>query len=408
MPQSLKSLVVIASRYPCNAHPTWHVFTRQIAHSFARQGVEVTVICPLSIHRAWRGRDPFRSTEDAGGGATVSVFRPRFLSMSSKKIGRWSTFQWTVRGTRRAVQRVICRHMPKRPDALYGHFMYPAGAVAVSLGTEMAIPSFPAAGEGPLDTVDRMGKEQARRELRGATAFIANSTYLARLMHRELGLETDRVGVFPNGVNRRVFFPRDRSAMRRKYGLPPDLFLVGFVGNFEARKGPRRLADAIRNMDGVAGVFVGDGPEQPEGENVLLSGRLRHEQVPEILSACDVFALPTIIEGSCNAILEAMACGLPVVSSTGTFNDDILNGQVAIRVDPLDVAAIRAALLRLRDNPGARDAMSRAALDWSAGFDIDRRAKRLLEFMAKRSEDRLERRQPVEAASGAGRLQPPS
>jgi glycosyltransferase involved in cell wall biosynthesis len=296
--------------------------------------------------------------------------------------------------------------MPKRPDALYGHFMYPAGAVAVSLGTEMAIPSFPAAGEISLDTVDRIGKEQAQRELRRATAFIANSNHLAGLMYRDLGLAANRVGVFANGVNRRIFFPRNRSAMRRKYGLPPGLFLVCFVGNFQPRKGPRRVAEAIRNIDGVAGVFVGDGREPPEGENVLLSRRVPHEQVPEILSACDVFALPTADEGCCNAIVEAMACALPVVSSTGPFNDEILNAEVAIRLDPLDVSAIRAAIVRLRDNPGTRDAMSRAALDWSAGFDIDRRAKRILEFMAKWSQGRLGQGQPVEPARGTGRLQP--
>lgn len=381
---SIESLVVIAYRYPCNLHPTWHVFVRQIAHSFARQGVDVTVICPLSVHRAWLGRDPFRSTEDAGDGATVTVFRPRFLSMSDKKIGRWSTFPLTVSGIRRAAKRVLRRHITKAPDALYGHFMYPAGAVAVSLGMEMAIPSFPAAGEISLDTVGPVGNTQARRELSRATAFIANSSHLARLMERDLGLEIDRVGVFPNGVNRRIFFPRDRSAMRRKYGLASDRLLVCFVGNFEPRKGPRRVAEAIRNMDGVAGVFLGDGPEPPVGQNVLLSRRVPHEQVPEILSACDVFALPTTDEGCCNGIVEAMACGLPVISSTGAFNDEILNNEVSIRVDPLDVSAIRAAIVHLRDKPGMRNEMSRAALDWSAGFDIDRRAEQILAFMEQR------------------------
>lgn len=377
----IRSLAIIAYRYPCNLHPTWHVFVRQIAHSFARQGVEVTVISPLAIHRAWLGHDLFRTTEDAGEGATVTVFRPRFLSMSDMKIGNWNSFPLTVAGIRRAAKRVIRAHMTMPPDAIYGHFMYPAGAVAVSLGVEMGIPSFPAAGEISLDTVAPIGKDQARCELRKATAFIANSSHLARLMKRELDLEIDRIGVFPNGVNRRIFFPRDRSAMRRKYGLPADRFIVAFVGNFEPRKGPRRVAEAIRNIEGVAGVFVGDGHEPPEGGNVLLSRRVPHDQVPEILSACDVFALPTTDEGCCNAIVEAMACGLPVVSSTGPFNDEILNGEVSMRVDPLDVSAIRSAIIHLRDNPGTRHKMSCAALDWSAGFDIDQRARRILEFM---------------------------
>jgi teichuronic acid biosynthesis glycosyltransferase TuaC len=362
-------------------HPTWHVFVRQIAYSFARQGVEVTVISPLSIHRALAGRDSFRTTEDAGEGTTITVFRPKFISMSSCTIGTWNSFQLTVDGIRRAVKRVLGRYMDMLPDALYGHFLYPAGAVAASLGAELGISSFPAAGEISLDTVDPIGKEQASQELSKATAFIANSGHLARLMVQTLKIGIDHIGVFPNGINRRIFFPRDRADMRRKLGLPPDRFLVGFVGGFESRKGARRVAQAIKDMHGVAGVFVGDGAEPPEGDNILFSRRVPHEQIPEILSACDVFVLPTTDEGCCNAILEAMACGLPVVSSIGAFNDEILNAEVSIRVDPLDISAIRAAIVQLRDDRGLRIAMSRAALDWSAQFDIDLRAQRILEFM---------------------------
>ena len=66
----IQSLAIIAYRYPCNLYPVWHVFVRQIAHSFARQGVEVTVITPLAIHRAWQSiagmvRPGHRKKDDA-------------------------------------------------------------------------------------------------------------------------------------------------------------------------------------------------------------------------------------------------------------------------------------------------------------------------------------------------------
>jgi glycosyltransferase involved in cell wall biosynthesis len=377
----IESLAVIAYRYPCNLHPTWHLFVRQIAHSFARQGVEVAVLSPLSFHRAWRGRDPFRTTEDAGDGAAVTVYRPRFISMSSKRVGKWNSFALTVAGIRRAVKRVMHRELGRMPDAIYGHFLYPAGAVAVSLGREMGIPAFPAAGEISLDTVDELGTERARTDLAAATGFIANSNHLARLMSRRLGIETNRIAVFPNAVNRRVFFPRDRSAMRQKYGLPARRFLVAFVGSFEERKGPRRVAEAIRGTDRVAGVYIGDGEQPPAGAQVAFCRRVPHEDVPEILSACDVFALPTTDEGCCNAILEAMACGLPVISSNGPFNDEILNDEVSVRLEPLDVLGLRAAITCLRDTTETLCQMSRAALAWAAQFDIDQRAQRILKFM---------------------------
>lgn len=377
----MKSLVVIPSRYPCRAHPTWHVFVRQIAHSFARQGVAVTVVSPLPFHRAWRGGDPYRAEEDAGDGARVTVFRPRILSWSSLRIGRWNTFGLTVGTMTRAVRRVIRREMPALPDALYGHFMYPAGAVAVRLGTDLGVPAFPAAGEISLDTIDALGPERARRDLVSACAFVANSEHLAGLMRDRLALGADRIGVFPNGIDRRIFRPLDRAGMRQRFGLPADRTLVGFVGGFEPRKGARRVAAAIEGLDGVAGVYVGSGDEAPTGGQVAFCGRLPHGDIPAILSACDMFALPTSDEGCCNAILEALACGLPVISSTGAFNDEILTPAVSIRVEAMDVAALRAAILRLRDDRPGRTAMGAAALDWSERFDIDGRAQRMLAFM---------------------------
>ena len=106
--------------------------------------------------------------------------------------------------------------------------------------------------------------------------------------------------------------------------------------------------------------------------------------MPDLLAAGDVFVLPTLVEGSCNALVEAMACGLPIVSSVGEFNDDLLADDMSIRVDPLDVAAIRAAIVRLRDDAALRARMAGAARERAQRFDVDRRAQNVLDFMARR------------------------
>lgn len=379
--ENMKSLVIITHGYPCRGRPAWLAFVREIAHSIARQSVKVTVIAPLAVHRALIGRDPFRATEDAGDNATVEVFRPRFLSLSSVRLGKWNTERLTLAGNYRAARHVLHRHLHYRPDALYGHFLYLGGAVAVRLGKENRIPSFPAVGEGRLCSIWPHGAKHARRDLADATAFLANSTELGTLLQTELGFPAQKVGVFPNGVNRRIFYPRDRAAMRRKYGLPTDVLLVCCVGYFTENKGPARVGEAIRGLPGIAGVFVGSGPVPPVADNIAFCATVPHEAVPEILSACDVFVLPTTYEGCCSAILEAMSCGLPVISSTGNFNDDILNNQVALRIDPMDISAIRNSIIRLQQDRMLRETMGRAALEWAARFDIDRRAQNILSFM---------------------------
>ena len=160
------------------------------------------------------------------------------------------------------------------------------------------------------------------------------------------------------------------------------------AGNFLWKKGIVRVGQAIEGLANVAGVFAGSGPVPPTASNMALCRRVEHAEMPALLSACDVFVLPTLIEGSCNALVEAMACGLPIISSNGEFNDDVLEDSMSIRIDPLDVAAIRQAIIRLRDDAALRARMAVAAQQRALRFDINDRARRMLAFMKKRMEVR--------------------
>jgi glycosyltransferase involved in cell wall biosynthesis len=114
---------------------------------------------------------------------------------------------------------------------------------------------------------------------------------------------------------------------------------------------------------------------------VLFQGEVPHEDVPIWLSAADVFVLPTLNEGCSNAILEALFCGLPIVSSDLPFNHDILDDQVAVLVDPQDVQAITQAVFALVDSTERRLAMSQAALQRSKSFRLADRARNVLAFL---------------------------
>ena len=99
-----------------------------------------------------------------------------------------------------------------------------------------------------------------------------------------------------------------------------------------------------------------------------------HDEIAERISAADIFVLPTIAEGCCNAIIEAMGCGLPIVSSNKPFNDDILDEKCSIRIDTTNIDEITDAIRLLKDNPELRQRMSEAALRKANSLRIENRA----------------------------------
>ena len=381
----MKHIVFITSNFPCRSNPTYGIFVKQIVLAVARQGVKCTVIQPRGIHLTIQGKgDPYRiHVKEEGAPFPITVLRPRFLSCSSRKIGSYNTGRLTFRNFSKATKKAL-RGLDDQPDALYGHFLYYAGAAAVQAGNLLKMPAFPSMGEGELWTIRPFGLERAKRELCTATGFITNSTVLKKILNKKLEIPPEEVEIFPNGVNLGRFYPRDRLAMRNKYKLPKKSLLVAYLGNYLYQKGAVRVGKAIDGLADVAGIFMGSGPHPPTGGNIALNQRVDHNRVPELLSAADIFVLPSLAEGSSNATIEAMACGLPVIISKGKFNDDIVNDRVAIRLDPLDVDAIRVAIVRLRDDSALRKQMSEEALTWSRNFDINLRAKRILAFMEER------------------------
>ena len=382
---TIEHLLMISANYPAPACPTYGTFVDQFARAIARSGIRCTVIQPVAVHRAiHRSGFPYFQQIKASADTKVDVYRPGYLSVSARdgfsRLGVLNPSRFTLNRFISATERVI-RSRRLHPDAIYGHFLYLSGAAAVRLGGKLGIPSFPCVGEGELWTVRKFGLAHARTLFRSATGFVANSSDLERLLIRDLNIDESRIGIFPNGTDMTRFKPWNRMDSRDRFGLPKDRFLVCSAGHFLEKKGIVRVGQAIEGLSGVSGVFAGSGPMPPKASNTVLCRRVMHDEMPFLYSACDVFALPTVVEGSCNAIVEAMACGLPIISSSGTFNDDLLDEEMSIRVDPMDVTAIRTAVTSLRDDPERRNRMAAAALERSKRFDVDRRGQNVMEFM---------------------------
>ena len=173
----------------------------------------------------------------------------------------------------------------------------------------------------------------------------------------------------------------------RALGLK-DEFVVGFVGGLIKRKGFGTLQRVIARHPDWKAILIGKGAEEPltlSASQQAFVGRVEHTEIPRYLSAADVFALPTLAEGCCNAIVEALACGLPVVSSDRSFNDDLLTDDCSLRVDPTDESALERALVELSESGNKRASFAQAAFARAQNFSIENRAKNIVNFMERNS-----------------------
>ena len=132
----------------------------------------------------------------------------------------------------------------------------------------------------------------------------------------------------------------------------------------------------------VFSLFIGKGGQIPDCENILFIEEVSHERVPLYLNAADAFVLPTMHEGCCNAVVEAMACGLPIISSNLPFNWDVLDNSNSIMVNPSNLEMIADAIKTLRDNVELHDALSKGALRSAENLSIERRVESIMSYIS--------------------------
>ncbi len=381
----MKRLTVITKEYPAPGEPVYP-FVEQLVNAMADFSVQVTVVQPVNpLRRLAKGGKvpPTREIRPTAQGHAVTILRPRFVSFGGRDIGPFRPAMWTLAAYRCAAERAIDA-LPEKPEALYGHFVFPSGLSAAEIGQKMNIPSFLAYGESTVKLFSGIPKAEIVRRLAHLSGVVAVSGENAReIVADGYYPRAEHVQVFPNAVDPARFHPMDRAKAREKLNLPQDAFIVSFVGGFIARKGVKVLCRALDEA-GTSSVFIGRGDEAPDAKGMLFAGALDHEKIPEYLAASDVFALPTLNEGCCNAIVEALAMGLPVISSDLPFNDGLLTAENSLRIDPADVKQVAGAIARLRDDPALRARLAKGAKQTGAALEIGARASGILKFMEER------------------------
>jgi len=200
----------------------------------------------------------------------------------------------------------------------------------------------------------------SRKKYAGADAVVAISERV-RAVLRNGGVPAERIEVIPSGIDLGPFRePVDRESLRRELGFGGEDFLAGIVAHLEANKGHRTLIEAAgrlkSRLPGLKIVVIGDGPLRADlaacaeasgvGDRVFFLGF--REDIPRLLAALDVFALPSTSEGLGTSIMDAMAARLPVVAaSAGGIPEVVIDGETGLLVPPLRPGELAEAIFKL-------------------------------------------------------------
>lgn len=237
------------------------------------------------------------------------------------------------------------------------------------------------------------GNAATRWLYRRATArIVTTGERLRTQVVREAGVEAGRVVSIPTGIDLDRFRPGSAAAARAQLGLPLDAPLVGIVATLRSWKGHRFLLQAIASMPrpDVVLLVVGDGPQRQALQS--LAGQLglatrvcfagNQPDVVPWMQALDVFCLPSYAnEGVPQALMQAMACGLPVVTTpVGSIDEIVTDGDTGVLVRPEDAQALREALEALLGDAARRSALgARAAQAAHERFAEERMVERMVE-----------------------------
>jgi L-malate glycosyltransferase len=316
----------------------------ELIHRLDRRRFEVHVAC---FHR--RGALERRATEGVASVETFPIagFRHPSAFRQMVAFARWC---------RRIGARIV--HTCELYSNLFG---LPAAALA---GVDVRI-----GNRRELATADKSKTQLTAQQLayRAAHVVVANSHAAADQLRRE-GLGSGRIAIIPNGLDPSLYnlygVRSDRREIRR----------LIMVANLRLEKGHDTLLAAVPAIAQVQPdlevMLVGDGPLRPALAEAILNRGLRgrvtllgeRSDVPALLDSSDVFVLPSTSEAFPNAVLEAMASGLPVIATrVGGIPELIESGRTGVLVAPRDPAALAQAVVDVIRHPERACAMGAAA-----------------------------------------------
>jgi teichuronic acid biosynthesis glycosyltransferase TuaC len=393
MSKSDFNVLVVSRLYPRPTDPVLGIFVEEEVVALS-ESCQVKVVSPapwflpLKPIKKWYSCSQLPFRERRRG---VEVLRPRVLFLPRNLL--FGLLGWSLYLALRRWASEIERHFPF--DLIHAHTVYPDGFAAVMLGRALHKPTVITGHGGDVTTHLQHGlvRRLGRWALSNADHVIAVSSSLQRALIKRHGIEAEKLTVIPNGVDVTRFVPTPRDQARAKLGLHTEGSKLLYVGAIAESKGIAYLLRAIHRLRHTPAwpvelILVGEGEydraaralavELGIADAVTYTGKRPNDEIPLWISASDALVLPSLSEGFGVVLVEAMACGKPVVATMCGGPEDIVTPQTGLLVPPADDAALSEALLEVLGD-GERfepQAIRRHALET---YSYDRITSRIME-----------------------------
>ncbi|WP_272509143.1 glycosyltransferase family 4 protein [Salinibacter ruber] len=307
-----------------------------------------------------------------GGGPPNDVEDVTVIGMESKGEAENGDFERDIDAI---VDRVVAEHEAEPFDIIHAQYGYPPGLAALKASRKLGIPNVVSIQGGDGHWVGTKSKtlEAAMQAVLGhADRLLIGSRSFAKEVRENHGTPLDRFTIVPGAVDVDRFAPRDKEAVGALQDSTAPTLL--YHGRVDERKGAVDMIDAVAKLpDSVRLIMSGIGPDVGAVEErirtlgvedrVEMTGYAPYDTVPDIYRRGDVFVSPTYAEGFSNTILEAMASGVPIVSTETVGVVDCLRDEDnALLVSPGDPDGLAEALYRMVENDDLRTRLAEDAL----------------------------------------------
>ena len=348
--------------FPNRGMPCHGLFVKNRLRETSKR-CEIGVVAPVNVTRDLRLLWKVPSREHVDG---MEVIHPPFIVLPGllKHLDGELLFRQTVGS--------VMRSLPVGSyDLIDAHYAYPDGFAAMRLSETTCLPFVITIRGSDMYLLTECPKRRdlIKKVLTRAVAVVAVSAALKKKAE-ELGIDAGKIRVIPNGIDKKVFYPRPRGSARHSLGLPADKRIIISVGRLVPVKGLDLLIKALARIPMVekkiACFLVGTGGSEAELkreaasyglENVVrFVGRIAPSELAMWYSAADLLCLFSHSEGCPNVVLEALACGTPVVATAvGGVPDMLRCGRDGFLLDGRETEAAAAEITKALEREWDRD-----------------------------------------------------